>query len=153
MKVQTTAILLFLIFGLTQQGFSQKGLEGVWEGTITIGGIYSNHTLPIQIYLTVNGSQVEGRSYVKTGEETTIQMHLQGRLYRDNSIQLTEVEFVGDAFNEYFPKFNRQYQLIWKRDLWNAGLNGYWQEVTDRTFHKFRQRGRLTLTKQKSKGV
>ena len=152
MKVQIFTLLLF-ICGLSTQLNAQKGLDGVWEGTITIGGIYSTQALPIQLYLTVEGNRVEGRSYVKTGENTTVQMHLSGRVFRDNSIQLSEVEFIGDEENDQFPKFNRQYQLIWKRDLWEAGLNGYWQEVTNITFAKFRQRGRLKLTKQKPKGV
>lgn len=149
-----SSIVLAFLFVCTLTTISgQKTLEGQWEGYITTGGIYSGQKLPVSLFLTIKGNQVEGRSYVKIGETETIQMDLTGRMFKDNSIQLTEVKFVGDAHNDYFPKFNRQYQMVWKRDLWDASLEGYWQEVTDQTFYNFRERGRMSLKKKKEKGV
>jgi len=145
---------LIVLFVFTVNALSaQKGLDGVWEGTITIGGIYSSQPLPMQLYLTVNGKSIEGRSYVQIKEGETVQMDLRGSLYKDNSMQMAEIKFVGDESNPYFPKFNRQYQLIWKRDLWEAQLIGFWQEVTDHTFYNYRERGRIQLKKIKNKGV
>lgn len=146
---------LLLFFSLFYFGSltGQKSLEGQWEGFITTGGLYSGEQLPMQIYLTIEGKRVEGRTYVVVGEGQTIQMDLVGRLFKDGSIQLEEVKYVGDENNDYFPKFNRQYQLAWKRDLWDASLTGYWQEVTGKTFYNFRERGRITLKKAKEGGV
>lgn len=146
--------LCYLFFFLSLGALvGQKTLEGQWEGHITTGGIYSGEQLPMQIFFTIKGSRIEGRTYVKIGQGQVIQMDLVGRLYSDNSIQFEETKFVGDEHNDYFPKFNRQYQLMWKRDLWDASLTGFWQEVTEETFHNFRERGRITLKKVKESGV
>ncbi len=149
MKTSLFTCCLLLCFALA----AQKGLEGLWEGSITRGGIYANTKLPLQIYLTVEGKEVAGRTYVMIAEGKTVQMDLRGKLFNDNSIQLTEIKFVGEEKNDYFPKFSRQYQLSWKRDLWDARLEGFWQEVTSETFHTFRERGRLELRKKKTDGV
>ncbi|MEL6141245.1 MAG: hypothetical protein AAFU67_06475 [Bacteroidota bacterium] len=151
--MKSSFLLLFIVVLFPMSLTAQRGLEGVWEGHITIGGIYSDQKLPMQLYITLNGRKIEGRTYVQLPEGETIQMHLTGRLYFDNSMELWEEHFVGDEDNAYLPKFNRQYQIMWKRDLWNAELRGYWQEVTENTFDKFRQRGRIKLKKQKSRGV
>lgn len=147
--------IFFLLFSVSFLGVltGQKTLEGQWEGHITTGGIYSGEQLPMQIFFTIKGGRIEGRTYVTVGEGETIQMDLVGRLFNDNSLQLEEVKYVGDGSNDYFPKFNRQYQLTWKRDLWDASLIGYWQEVTDKTFNNFRERGKIVLKKAKESGV
>lgn len=151
--MKTWTLLLGLSLFTHTFGLAQKGLEGLWEGHITRGGIYTNNQLPFQIYLSVKGKQVEGRSYVNTEDGKTLQMELRGQLYQDHSMQLKEVKFVGDEHNPFFPKFNRQYQIRWKRDLWDAQLEGFWQEVTDETFGSFRERGRLLLRKKKGEGA
>jgi hypothetical protein len=151
MKSATFFLCLFLCSLGSLTG--QKTLEGQWEGHITTSGIYSGEQLPMQIYLTIKGGRVEGRTYVVIGEGQIVQMDLVGRIYKDSSIQFEEVKYVGDENNDYFPKFNRQYQLAWKRDLWDASLIGYWQEVTTKTFYSFRERGRITLKKVKDSGV
>lgn len=151
--MKSATLLLFLSLICSGPLVGQKSLEGQWEGLITTGGLYSGEKLPMQIYLTIKGKRVEGRTYIVVGEGQTVQMDLVGRLFNDGSIQLEEVKYVGDENNDYFPKFNRQYQLAWKRDLWDASLNGYWQEVTNKTFYNFRERGRITLKKVKESGV
>lgn len=132
---------------------AQVTLDGVWEGTITIGGIYSRHEMPMQLYVTIDGRRIQGRSYVTIKEGETVMMELSGRLYHDQSMELVEIKFVGDEANEYFPKFSRQYQLVWKPDLWDNALTGFWQEKTEQTFYNYRERGRIKLKKRKEKGV
>lgn len=146
-------LLLGFCLSLHSIGLAQKGLEGLWEGSITRGGIHSSIKLPFQLYLTVEGNRLNGRTYVTIEEGKTVQMELRGRLYQDFSIELLEVKFIGDERNSYFPKFNRQYQIRWKRDLWDAQLIGFWQEVTGETFGAFRERGRLELRKKKGDGA
>lgn len=132
---------------------AQVTLAGSWEGTITIGGIHSSQALPMELYLIVKGNYIEGRSHVRTPDGGIIQMNLKGTYHYDHSMSLREVEFVGNQENDYLPKFNRQYQLVWKADLWDAEVKGFWQEITDKTFNNYRRRGRIKLKKAKDPGA
>jgi len=132
---------------------AQSSLDGTWEGTMTIGGIYSNEELPMQLYLNTKDGIVEGRSYVQLPEGGTLRMDLRGKIFTDRSIRLVETAFAGDEFNERLPKFNRKYQIIFRNDIWNPELIGYWQEVKEEVFSPNRRRGRMSLTKRKTKGV
>lgn len=132
---------------------AQSRLDGTWEGTMTVGGIYSNEMLPMQLYLKTKDRKVEGRSYVQLPDGSTLQMDLVGFLHYDQSISLTEVKFAGDPFNKIMPEFNRQYQILFKDDLWNPLLRGFWQEETSEAFLETRRRGRMQLTQRKVKGV
>lgn len=132
---------------------AQSTLDGTWEGYMTVGGIHSDKQLPMQLYLNSEGNKVEGRSYVQLPDGSTLQMDLRGYLYRDQSIQLVEVKFAGDPDNDIMPEFSRQYQIIFKADLWDPKMEGYWQEKTVETFGEKRRRGRMMLTRRKVKGV
>ena len=120
---------------------------------MTIGGIYSNESLPMQLYLSTKDGIVEGRSYVQLPDGSTLRMDLRGKIFSDRSIRLLETSFAGDEFNERLPKFNRKYQILFKDDIWNPELIGFWQEIKEEIFAPKRRRGRMTLTKRKTKGV
>lgn len=121
---------------------------------MTIGGIYSNEALPMQLYLSsAKDGTVEGRSYVQLPDGTTLRMDLRGKIFSDRSIRLLETSFAGDEFNERLPKFNRKYQILFRDDIWNPELIGFWQEIKEEIFASNRRRGRMTLTKRKTKGV
>jgi hypothetical protein len=143
--------LLLCLFSLPL--LAQSSLDGTWEGFMTVGGIYSDQQLPMQLYLTSEGREVQGRSYVQLPDGSTLRMDLVGHLHHDLSISLTETSFAGDRFNEIMPEFNRQYQMIFKPDLWDPRMQGYWQEKTGETFGEKRRRGRMTLTRRKTKGA
>lgn len=147
-----TKILLLSLLPLSLS-FGQVTLAGSWEGTMTIGGIHSSQSLPMELYLIVKGNYIEGRSYVRTPDGEIIQMNLEGSYHYDHSMSLREVKFVGDQENDYLPKFSRQYQLIWKADLWDAEIKGFWQEITTNTFDNYRRRGRIKLKKSKDPGA
>jgi len=146
-------LLLALMFLPCTGVRAQVTLDGEWEGTMTVGGIYSNRQLPMRLYLTTEGRTVKGRSYVILPDGATLRMDLQGTLFRDQSISLTEVKFAGDPTNDYMPEFNRQYQIVYKADIWDPQLKGFWQEVTDLTFGEKRHRGRMVLSKRKGNGA
>lgn len=120
---------------------------------MTVGGIHSDKRLPMQLYLTNEGGVIKGRSYVQLPDGSTLRMDLVGQLHYDQSISLKETAFAGDSFNEIMPEFNRQYQLIFKPDLWDPKMIGFWQEKTGETFKERRRRGRMTLTRGKVKGA
>ncbi len=132
---------------------AQAKIDGLWEGTMTIGGIYSNEALPMQLYITTEGNRVKGRSYVTLPGGKILRMDLSGYYYGDRSMKLEEVAFAGDADNDLLPEFNRQYQIVYRPDLWDSELRGFWQEVTDLTFSDTRRMGRMILKKQKREGV
>ncbi|THH41798.1 hypothetical protein [Neolewinella litorea] len=128
---------------------AQPALDGLWEGTMTVGGIYSDKTLPMQLYITVEGQRVTGRSYVTLPDGNILRMDLQGYLYHDRSMALAEVNFVGDPENKIIPEFNRQYQIVYKPDLWDSTLKGFWQEVSPEALSPDRRLGRIVLRKHK----
>ena len=123
-------------------------LNGVWEGTMVVGGLDGVERLPMQLYLKTKGRNVEGRSYVQLPDGTTLRMDLKGTYFRDGSMELREVAFAGDPTNELIPEFNRQYQILFKDDLWDPKLKGYWQEVTEEVFKKNRRLGRMQLERR-----
>ena len=147
-------MLLPLLLLLVGQLPAQLTPEGVRDGIMTIGGIYSDERLPMQRYLTDKGNNTyDGRTYVHLPNGSTLRMDLVGKIFKDQSIELVEVAFAGDAFNEVMPEFNRQYQIIFKADLWNPKMYGYWQEQTAETFGAKRRRGKMTLSRRKVKGA
>lgn len=150
--MKTLRLLILPLLMMTGLATAQ-GLSGTWEGTMTIGGIYSDEALPMQLYLTSENRVVKGRSYVQLPDGSTLRMDLEGRAYGDGSIRLLETSFAGDEFNERLPKFNRKYQIIFKDDLWNPVLFGFWQEIKEEIFDPSRRRGRMTLRKRKKGGV
>ena len=132
---------------------AQITLDGEWTGTMTIGGIYSSTTVPMKLYLVNRDGKIEGRSYVTLPSGEVLRMDLRGTLYGDLSMQLREVRFAGDPHNDILPDFNRQYQIMYKPDLYDSQLRGFWQEVTPETNKPGRQRGRMVLRKVSGKGV
>ena len=134
------------------------GLSGLWEGTITEGGIYSKQGYRFQLYLEVNEKYIKGRSYIHISADSIVQMQLRGQRYQDNSIYLEEVDPTWTQEEEAAieqgaspQQFSRKYQFIYKRSIWDPSLEGYWQEVTTMPFNFKRERGRVFLEKKSSK--
>lgn len=155
---KTIVMRLFALVFLTSlfcynQLEAQAGLDGTWEGTMTIGGIYSHEALPMQLYLTTTNGVVKGRSYVQLPDGSTLRMDLEGKVYKDGSIRLLETAFAGDEFNERLPKFSRKYQILFNDDIWNPVLKGFWQEIQEEIFDPNRRRGRMTLKRRKAAGA
>ncbi len=131
--------------------FGQKGLGGFWEGQITMGGLESRKAYRIELHLEVEGKEIQGRSFIHLDDGGVLQMKVRGYLYHDRSLSLKEIEFVGDPNKpELIAPFNRKYQLLWHRSIWDSKLEGYWQEVRHDVFNDKRERGRLRLAKVKA---
>ena len=132
-----------LLFSLSLA--AQLEFEGLWEGTITVGGIQSSQGYPVQVYLERQGKKVTGRSYIYLSENRVIEMNLAGYLYNDLSVYIDEVEYVNRNGDDYLPPFLRKYQLMWNRSINGSSLNGYWQEIRQEVFGEKRERGRIFL--------
>jgi len=155
--ILTAALAAALLLPLSAQK-TLAGLNGLWEGVITEGGIYSNEGHRFQLYLEVNEKYIKGRSYIYVSANSIVQMQLRGQRYQDNSIYLEEVDPTWTQEEEAAieqgassQQFSRKYQFIYKRSIWDPSLEGYWQEVTPTPFHFKRERGRIFLEKKSSK--
>ncbi|RME95046.1 MAG: hypothetical protein D6772_13735 [Bacteroidetes bacterium] len=128
----------------------QLQLDGLWEGTLTIGGIESRTGYRLEIYIERKGnSRVEGRSYLHVSPQRIVEMRFSGTLYSDFSLYIDEVAFMSEG-DDFVPDFMRKYQLQWKRSVEGSSLNGYWQEIRERNLlDETRQRGRVFLHKVK----
>lgn len=132
---------------------AQRDIEGLWEGTITFGGIHSEDTYKFQLYLQTQGKKITGKSLIYLTETETIEMDVSGSMYGDRSVYLEEFNFIPVAGykNEEmaeeaspFP-FYRKYQFLHNRSIWESKLEGYWQEIINEPFDPYRERGRITL--------
>ena len=127
---------------------AQKDIEGLWEGTITIGGIHSNDSYKFQLYLKSSGRKITGKSIVHLGNEEYIEMDVWGTWHGDRSVYMEEFKFIpviGKEEEGQKAPFYRKYQFIHNRSIWESKLEGYWQEITNDTFGQKRKRGRITL--------
>lgn len=127
---------------------AQKGVSGLWEGTMTIGGLESAKTYPFELWLEQTGSKLRGKSYIHLDDGQVVQMSVEGKIYSDRSMSFEDVEFIASE-GQLSPSFTRRYQLIHKRGIYDAGLEGYWQEITPQVLSRQRQLGRISLKKAK----
>lgn len=125
----------------------QTELEGLWEGTLSIGGLDTNRGYPVQIYIVRKGRQLTARTYISIAPNRIIEMEAQGWLYSDNSVAFNEATYIPKANDGYTPPYMRKYQLLWHRSIGGSTLTGYWQEIHDEVFHHKRAGGRISLKK------
>ncbi|MDX1941580.1 MAG: hypothetical protein SFU99_13565 [Saprospiraceae bacterium] len=143
-------ILLVISLFCTLLLSSQSRYDGLWEGELTYGGIYSEQSYRFQMWLEADGGDIKGRSYVFLSEDKVIEMEIRGRLYSDLSIYLLDTAFVPAAGSELVPSFYRKYQLLFKRSIWETALEGYWQEIIDSPLDEHREKGRIKVQRVKT---
>lgn len=141
----------FILFTLLNlPGNAQKGIDGHWEGQITLGGLDGQKTIPLELFLVMDGTLISGRSYLYVDDVNVIVMSIKGRLYGDRSAHIEEFEFFPTDNPELLPPFFRKYQFIYYRSIWDSRLEGFWQEIkSDTPLDEKRARGRLILTRTK----
>ena len=143
---------VLLAFFLCSVAFPLSGqltLEGVWKGTLTTS-LHGDRGLPFELFLYRDGSRIWGRSYLTIRKDSTIIMDLAGEMHRDRSISLREVRFGGDRVRGPLAPYRRRYQLLFKKGLFDASLNGFWQEIREGVLDEDRKRGRIFLRKEKT---
>ena len=153
MKITSLTTLLFFL-GLTAFAQNTKGLEGLWTGTMSIGGLNSQKTVRFQLYLDVEGNDISGKSIVYLEDGQIVEMELKGHMYYDRSVYMEDVKFLplkADQGVEETPPFFRKYQFIYNRSIWESSLDGYWQQINKSPLDNKRRRGKISLKKVKSK--
>ncbi len=142
-------ILCFWLMGACSL-FGQGRFEGLWEGEMTFGGLYSEQKYRFQLWLQEKGGAIKGRSYVYLQPEKVIEMEIKGSIYNDLSIYLRDITFIETVKGSFQPPFKRKYQLLFKRTIWETALEGYWQEILDTPMDDKRALGRIKLQKVKT---
>lgn len=134
--------------------FSQVSLEGSWVGTITTGGLNSKQTYKFELVLARSGKNtLKGRSFVHLSPSEVIEMDISGKLYGDQSIYLEDLVYLPSEGREATPPYDRKYELIFNRSIWDSNLEGFWQEKRPDPFFPMRSRGRIFLKKKKASGA
>lgn len=142
-------LLSFLLFLIPTTFFAQIGVEGTWEGTITLERPGPVTTYKFELTLRKKGKEIVGTSYIYYDENTAVSMNLSGRYFHDRSMRLFNYDVLYPANEPNKEKHIRKYQLLYKRSAFNPDtIEGYWQEKNDPIFAKYRQ-GRVYLTKKK----
>jgi len=145
----SSKIFLFLIFLLPYTLFAQIGVEGTWEGTITLERPGPVKTYKFELTLRKKGKQIVGTSYIYYDDQKAVSMNLSGRYFQDRSMRLFNYDVLYPANEPNKEKHIRKYQLIYKRSAFNPDtIEGYWQEKNDPIFAQYRQ-GKVFLTKKK----
>lgn len=147
MKNYFLLILMTLFTSINLQ--AQAHLPGLWKGFMTKGGLFSEEGYTFELFLEVDGSYLKGRSYVHLNDSEVVEMEVKGRINKDRSLNLYDIEFIYPADGSIPPEFKRKYQLIYKRSAWESetSLNGFWQQIIDSPFNEQRKRGRIFLKK------
>lgn len=131
--------------------FAQSHLNGLWEGTMTVGGLQSTQGYPIEMVLEQRGKKVSGRTYLHLSKDRIIEMAVEGRIYDDRSIYFDEIEFINNDGEDWIPPFMRKYQVAWRRGIYENTINGFWQEIKPEVFETSRERGRIVMKKVQAK--
>ena len=137
--------LLVLVLAISPAS-AQKSIEGLWKGTMTIGGINSGKEVKFELFLELKGKKLKGRSYVHIAPGKVIEMDVKGKMYVDQSLFLHEIEFIPTEDENFQAPFNRKYQLTYHRSF-DSTLKGFWQEIITSPFDEYRERGRISLKK------
>ncbi len=142
------AVLFVLGLCVSPSLHAQKRLEGLFQGSLTLGGLGSSRKVKVEMYLKIDKKQVEGRSYVHLAPGKTVEMQLRGIFYDDFSIYLEEVgEIQPGAPGQANAPYPRKYQLMYSGHFEDVQLTGFWQQVIDTPFDKKRHLGRIKLAK------
>ncbi len=139
------AIYLLTTFG----SFAQVGVEGVWEGTITLERPAPMKEYKFELVIRKKGKEIKGTSYIYYKEGDAVSMDLSGYYFSDRSMRLFnyDVLYPANALNK--EQHIRKYQLMYKRSAFNPDtIEGYWQEKNDPIFAKYRK-GKVYLTKKR----
>lgn len=131
--------------------FGQKsgGLEGLWQGTMTLNGLNDNKGVKFELYLTRQNKQLVGKSYLHLSKDHVIEMEVHGTLYGDLSIYLEDKEYIPEPGVDSKPPYTRKYQLMYMPSIWTTKMEGFWQEITPQYFSEKRRLGRIKLKKTK----
>ena len=140
----TAGLIFFLYAGTT---YSQERLQGLFEGTLTLGGLESSRRLRLEMAIRIQDGRVSGRSYVHLGRNEILEMELRGYFYQDFSIYVEEIKEIALPGEKPLSPYPRKYQLKYSGSFEEVFLNGFWQQASDAPLEEGLQLGRVRLRK------
>ena len=149
MQFLKRALLVISFFPLALGAQKSGGLEGLWKGSITLGGLEDQQQVPFELYLTWIKKELVGKSYLYLADGRVLEMEVRGTLYGDLSIYLEDQEFIPQPGQSGQPPYYRKYQLMYMPSIWNTRMEGFWQEIMPEYFSEKRRLGRIKLKKIK----
>ena len=127
-------------------GIAQYRVDGTWEGTITQERPVPKTEHKFQLVLKREGKKIKGTAYIFYDDEP-VAMDLSGEYFSDRSMRLFNHTIVYPSQNPDKKKHLRKYQILYKRSVWGDTIEGYWQEINDPIFAKYRK-GKVELKRQ-----
>jgi len=143
--MKSMPFLFLFCLAITGFLYGQKKPTGLWEGTLT-NSIHSQNGLRFELLLEFKGKKVRGKTFIYYKDNTIHTMEIEGTVYDDRSIYFEEVRSANGK-DQAPPPFNRKYQLIFTRSIWDSTLEGYWQEIMTNPFDEQREMGRIIMKK------
>ena len=142
--MKSTIFLCFFLLFCHCQLLAQRGFEGMWGGVLVQGG----EEYEIRFELSKEGRLIKGSSLIILSDTSYIELHLNGLMHEDFSMNIYEVELLFPEENpEDGPYIMRTYQLLYRREFNDYFLEGWWQERHKSATDESRRYGHLRLYK------
>lgn len=145
MKTLFTASFLLLLVNLQAQS---QHVSGLWEGFLVL----NQQRYPIEMNLHVkHNGKLNGFTSISLPNGKIVEMKVRGQLHMDRSVTVREFKIINEDELEDVDWYRRNFQLVFKRDLWEMTLDGYWQEQVPHMVNDKTKIGRIFLKKREVK--
>ncbi|MFT5908938.1 MAG: hypothetical protein ACI9XO_000450 [Paraglaciecola sp.] len=145
MKFLLTFSYLLLLTNLNAQS---QLISGLWDGHLVLN--QQKYTIEMNINVKNNG-KLNGFTSVSLPDGRVVEMKIRGQLHMDRSVTVREFRIVNKDELEDVDWYKRNFQLMFKRDLWQMTLEGYWQEQIPQMVDEKTRIGRVFLKKREVK--
>jgi len=138
----------FCLLFLTNLNAQAQHISGLWDGHLFLNQQRYN----IEMNLQVNDiGKVSGFTSVDLPDGRVVEMKILGQLHMDRSMTVKEFKIVNQEELDDIEWYKRNFQLMFKRDLWEMTLEGYWQEQIPQVVNDKTRIGRIFLKKREEK--
>ena len=145
MKTFFTCCTLFFLVNLNAQ---TSPISGFWDGFLTLNG--QRYTIEIHINVE-EGGQLNGFTSVSLPTGKAVEMKINGKVHFDRSVTVREFSIVNEEELQDVQWYKKNFQLTFKRDLWETTLEGYWQEQIPQVIDERTKKGQVFLKKREVK--
>jgi hypothetical protein len=133
---------------LTNLNAQSQLISGLWDGHLVLN--QQKYTIEMNINVKNNG-KLNGFTSVSLPDGRVVEMKIRGQLHMDRSVTVREFRIVNKDELEDVDWYKRNFQLMFKRDLWQMTLEGYWQEQIPQMVDEKTRIGRVFLKKREVK--
>jgi hypothetical protein len=145
MKILLTFSYLLLMTNLNAQS---QHVSGLWDGHLVLNQQRYNIEMNLNVK---NNGNLSGFTSVSLPDGRVVEMKIRGQLHMDRSVTVKEFKIVNKDELEDIDWYKRNFQLVFKRDLWQMTLEGYWQEQIPTMVDDKTRIGRIFLKKREVK--